>query len=227
MVHLAAQESIHQLRVVLIERMEEKGKRKIQHFPPISQDLNLISNASFRNDSIILGRIQATFQSFDDSLSIVYHEYTHFLLSKKKRFRVGTNEKGEILQWDTGIIYTYTPYPEQVAAQVEYFREKVLPTYTGYAEMGAEEKERIIADIEKGYAKPDQMRFIYSPSRLAKEEIRAYRQQLKGEKLGLYQLTPSARQNIYLRIKQKKDTYKMNRAYEKKHKLKQSGEKKA
>jgi len=223
---LQAQPEILKLREVLIHRLEENQKKKISFFPPVIQDPRLLSNATFRNDSIFIGNIQRVFSSFDDSLSILYHEYNHFLISRKNQPKVGMDNKGKILQWDTGQKYTYIPFPQEVEAYVEHFKKDILPTYPSYNKMSPGKKERIIDEMRKDFSKPEKKSFIYSPSNLAKEEIRVYRQQLKGEKQGLYKLSEAARENIFLRIKQKKHTYKMGRAYEKKFGLKQSGEKK-
>ncbi|MEM6807493.1 MAG: hypothetical protein AAF696_39210 [Bacteroidota bacterium] len=221
-----AQDRIQLLREELIHRISAKQGSAPVDFPPIILDKKLIANAKFERDSIFLGNVQRVFQTFDDSLSIVYHEYIHFLLQKKGKYKLGRDKKGIILQWDTGRTYTYKPHPKEVSSYVEHFTQDVLPTYEGYQDMSQGKKEQIILSMKESFAQKEKQLFIYAPSNLAKEELEAYKAQLKGEKLGLYVLSDACRDNLEVRIAQLKGTYKRRRAYEKKRGLEKSGERK-
>lgn len=194
--------------------------------PDVYIDPNQSSNATYKPDSIILGNVQEVFQTYDDTLSLIYHEYIHHQLYQVQKFPLAVDEQGNIVQWMTDLIYPYTPFPEEVHAYLRDFEQKVLPGYPNYAEMSQEDKARILGEMKDTFSQIQNSPFKYAPSNLAREEIFAYKQQLKGEKLGLYVLSESARENLQLRIKQFNITYKQRRDYEKKHKLLRSGEKK-
>lgn len=223
-----AQERIQLLRQELIQRISQIERIELTEFPPLVLDKNLIANAKFDRDSIFLGNIQRVFQSFEDSLSIIYHEYVHFLIQQEKseKYALGRDQQGNILQWDTGRSYIYKPYPKEVALYLKHFRQDVLPTYEDYESMSEAKKEKIVLSMKESFSQKDKQPFIYAPSNLAKEEIIAYKAQLQGEKKGYYRLSEDCRDNLKVRIAQLKATYKRRRAYEKKRGLEKSGERK-
>jgi len=214
------------LQETLTERLAQTNKKFTSSLPPLYLDKKLVANATYRNDSIFMGNVQRVFHTFDDSLSLIYHEYIHHLLQQKNKYAVAEDDTGEIIQWDTGEFYKYEPFPEEISLSLLFFVQEVLPTYDDYAEMSTQKKEKIIKEMKKVFSKKQQIPFIYAPSNLALEEIYAYRQQQKGEKLGLYVLSEEARMSLRVRIKQLKDTYLRRRKYEKRKKLRPSGEKK-
>lgn len=223
---LSSQDRLYELRDTLQHRMSHISRFSDEFLPPIEQDLSLFSNASYIQDTIYFGNVQRFFQTFEDSLSLVYHEYIHHILQKKQAFDLEKDLSGNIVQWMTEETYFYQRLPEEVVRYAKHFREELLPSYPNYSSMSAEQKEKLIAHMERDYAKSQKEFFKYAPSNLAKEELVAYRQQLQGEKLGLYSLSRDASQEIEIRIKQLKDTFKRRRRYEKKNKLKRSGERK-
>lgn len=225
---LYPQPSIQILRDSLIERLSKAPKAYKTPVPAIFLDQSLSTNAKYEPDSIILGNVQRIFQSFEDSLSLIYHEYIHHQLhkAKKPKFEVTFDRLGNVVQWLTEESYVYTPYPEEVRLYIQHFTEDILPTYTNYESMSPADKQRIIAQMEKTFAKSQKEFFKYAPSNLALEEIYTYKKQLKGEKMGLYTLSEEVRLNLHMRIKQTKQTYKQRRAYEKKEHLRRSGKRK-
>ncbi|MEL6256550.1 MAG: hypothetical protein AAFR87_31395 [Bacteroidota bacterium] len=223
---IQAQERIQLLRQEMIDRISQSEGISLVDFPPVIQDKKLIANAKFDRDSIFLGNVQRVFHTFDDSLSILYHEYIHFLLQKRGKYKLGRDKKGIILQWDTGRTYIYEPHPKEVALYLKHFTKDVLPTYDGYEDMAKEKKEQILLSMKESFSQKETQLFIYAPSNLAREELEAYKAQLKGEKKGLYVLSKACRNNLEVRISQLKATYKRRRAYEKKQGLERSGERK-
>lgn len=221
-----AQDRIQLLRQEMIHRISQLQGKKLTDFPPLILDKKLIANAKFEKDSIFFGNVQSVFQTFDDSLSILYHEYIHFQLQKKGKYKLGRDKQGIILQWDTGHTYTYQPHPKEVALNLSHFKADILPTYEGFKQMSDEKKEKLALAMEKDFSQKTTEAFIYAPSNLAKEELEAYKAQLKGEKSGLYVLSDACRDNLEVRIAQLKATYKRRRAYEKKQGLGKSGERK-
>lgn len=222
---LYPQASVEELRTKLIERLSHSSQTYPVPVPGIYLDQNLPTNAKYEPDSIFLGKVQKVFQSFDDSLSLIYHEYIHHLLYKAQKYEVALDSTGKIVQWLTEESYLYTPFPEEVNLYLRHFEEDVLPDYPNYKQMDPQEKERILTEMEEVFSQPQKSLFKYAPSNLAKEEIFAYKQQLKGEKLGLFVLSTEARQNLHMRIKQFKTTYRQRRVYEKKNNLLRSGAK--
>lgn len=223
---LCSQDRLYELRDTLQHRLSYMPRFSKEPLPPIEQDLSLFSNASYIQNTIYFGNVQRFFHTFEDSLSLVYHEFIHHILQKKQAFDIATDHSGNIVQWMTEESYFYQRLPEEVVRYAKHFRADILPSYPNYSSMGSEQKEKIIAQMRRDYAKRQKEFFTYAPSNLAKEEWVAYRQQLRGEKWGLYVLSQEARQEIGIRIKQLKDTYKRRRRYEQKNKLKRSGERK-
>ncbi|RMG28224.1 MAG: hypothetical protein D6730_05820 [Bacteroidetes bacterium] len=171
----------------------------------------LDANARFERDTIWVGQVQAAYGSPGDLLSILYHEYTHYLLAGEKRYPVCVDGEGRIVQWDTGRMYVYEPDSVEVAEQIAYIVQHVLPEYGPLSEA---EKRAHISRLRRDLSRPRELPFIYAPSNLALEEIAAYQAQLAGAQLGLYQLSVPARNAIARRLRQLADTYERRRQYE-------------
>ena len=215
---------LEKLTELLIKRMSEKGQVVVD-FPCIKYDSTLMVNARYDPTCIIIGPIQWAFSSTDDTLSIIYHEYQHHLTYLSKKFPVQYDRAGNVSQWDTGDTYLYEPSEEEVNLQLHRFSKTVLPTWQHASLMPDSIKLKHLETMERDLSKPQTMALIYAPSNLAREEILAYRQQLKGERMGLYQLSNTARTSINIRIQQLKDTLKRRKSYEKAHKLGPDGSK--
>ena len=213
-----------QLFDILLSRIPEKQLHS-ESFPCLKYDSTLMVNARYDPPCIILGHIQWAFSSTDDTLSIIYHEYQHHLMSLSMKFRVQYDSAGNVPQWDTGETYLYEPSEEEVNLQLHRFYTTVLPVWRHSSLMPDSIKLRHIETMERDLSKPQTMAFIYAPSNLAREEIAAYRQQLKGERMGLYKLSYTAKKSINIRIRQLKDTLKRRKNYEKIHRIRPDGKK--
>ena len=178
-------------------------RMKVHTFPVVQYHLSLGANSRFERDTIWLGQVQADFHTFEDSLSLIYHEYHHFLL--KDSFPVGLDNAGVPLQWVTDIFFLYTPCPEEIERDLHSISQSL--------------DSIAYAALKHTLEKPRSQLFRYAPSNLSREELAAYRAQLSGESLGLYVLSREARRAIHIRLYQLEGSTIRRQAYEKENGL--------
>ena len=203
-----------------LEKRLSRQEEKSIVLPPVFIDPELPSNARFIRDTIFLGPLQRDFHTFGDSLSIIYHEYLHKVFWEEQRFPIHVDASGQPIQIKTGTFYTYIPPPEQTDRDLEnlrFYYSRVEPELVGEA------LEKRLNEMRKILSQPQQLPFVYAPSNLTLEEIEAYQGQLKGESLGLYTLSETAKKSIQFRIYQLEQTYELRRAYEEENGLGKNG----
>ncbi len=183
---------------------------QVENFPPVQVAPHLAANARFQHDTIFLGQIQADFHTLDDTLSLLYHEYQHYLM--KGRFPTAVDDQGLPRQWLVEEFYGYEPSADQVARELEQCADYLnnLPQTARAAQL---------ASLEKSLAAPRKLPLRYAPSNLAREEVLAYQSQLAGEQLGYYELSPEARRAIRIRLHQLKASLVQREKYEERHQL--------
>jgi hypothetical protein len=183
--------------------------------PVVAIDHRLPSNARYARDTIWLGQVQAEFATFDDSLSLLWHEVQHHRL--RGCYPVKIDAQGVPVQWMTDEQELIWLSPEQVerelARSIAFFAE--LPSAQRQAQL-----DRLRRDLSQPQSRP----FRYAPSNLAREEMLAYQAQLVGEGRGLYQLSAEVRRSIRIRQYQLQQTLARRETYEKKHGLGPDGE---
>ncbi len=205
-----------------LEKRLSRQEEKSIVLPPVFIDPELPSNARFIRDTIFLGPLQRDFHTFGDTLSILYHEYLHNVFWQEQRFPFQFDSTGQPIQIKTGTFYTYTPPPEQTERDLEnlrFYYSRVEPELVGTA------LEQRLQDMGKILSQPQQLPFVYAPSNLTLEEIEAYQGQLKGESMGLYTLSETAKKSIQFRIYQLEQTYDLRRSYEETNALGPDGKK--
>lgn len=208
-----------------VDSLESRLSQLSDHttpIPPVFVDHSLPSNARFVRDTIFLGALQRDFHTFGDSLSIIYHEYLHKVFWQAQRFPFQLDSLGQPLRIETGTFYTYIPPPEQTERDLEnlrFYYSRVEPELVGDA------LEQRLTDMRAVLSQPQQLPFVYASSNLTLEELEAYKGQLKGEKIGLYRLSETAKKSIQFRIYQLEQTYNLRREYEEKHGLEMNGKK--
>ena len=208
-----------------VDSLESRIERLTSHtsdFPPVVVDHSLPSNARFIRDSIFLGALQRDFHSFGDTLSILYHEYLHKTFWHAQRFPFQFDSQGQPLSIETGAFYTYIPPPEQTERDLEnlrFYYSRVEPELVGEA------LEQRLVKMRSVLSQPQQLPFVYAPSNLTLEELEAYKGQLKGEVIGLYKLSETAKKSIQFRLFQLKQIHSLRRSYEEEHGLGADGKK--
>lgn len=185
--------------------------------PAVSYRHDLVANARYESGHILVGSFQADYHSFGDSLSILYHEYIHALHERRGEFVICLDSLGQIPQWTTDHMYSYTPDKEEVSRDLS----QALGPWLDHYEEAHREKE--IERLKRDLSRPRKMVFVYAPSLLAEAEINAYQEQLAGENLGLYRLSSEAKSAIQRRIRQLEDTHKRRQRYEKQYQLSPDG----
>ncbi|MEM7372497.1 MAG: hypothetical protein AAF587_28010 [Bacteroidota bacterium] len=199
----------------LYHRLGEETSRT--DLPEVRYQADLPANARYESGTILVGSIQSDYQTMDDSLSILLHEYHHYLQELAHEFLICEDSAGNIPQWSTGQIYEYVPTSEEIERDLQQ-------TIGPWLEAFSEEQQQIeLRRLKRDLSRPRKMLFVYAPSRLAEAEIDAYEAQLEGEQAGLYQLSEEARHAIIRRLGQLKDTLERRRRYEQTHGLHPAG----
>jgi hypothetical protein len=191
------------LRDGLQARLMARGDTIV--LPSVQCDSTLPSNARYLRDTIWLGHVQAAFATYDDSLSLIWHEYQHHRL--QGQFPVQVDAEGLPVQWMTDEQYLYQAPPAQIArelAQSEAF----------FADLPLPQREAQLTRLRQDLTQPDSRPFRYAPSNLAREELLAYQAQWQGDIEGLYHLSASARQTIRIRLYQLTQTLALRLDYE-------------
>lgn len=204
-----ARDRILRIADVLDQRLHD---RDLPPLPVVRYDPALGANARYQSDTIWVGQIQAEFQTDDDWMSILYHEYWHY--RHEGEYAVGYDLQGQIINLDTGEMYEYIPSAYRIERSLRYYREQVLPDSLPFAK-----RERMIEAFREAVSQTQMLPFIYAPSNLSLEEIAAYEAQLAGEEIGLYRLSTASRNAIIERIAQQQDTHQRRLRYERKHQL--------
>ncbi|MEM6346991.1 MAG: hypothetical protein AAF927_24095 [Bacteroidota bacterium] len=192
---------------IVLNLNQKLNERAELPLPAVVYHAELDANARYENDTIWIGQIQAEFKTDDDWMSIIYHEYWHYL--HEGIYRLGRDSAGQIVQWDTDQWYTYQPSEYRIKRVLEQYEATLVTVGDSFAN-----REKLLEDMRKTVSQPQQLPFIYAPSNLSLEEIKAYEAQLEAEQAGYYQLSTAARNAILERISQQKDTYQRRKAYE-------------
>ncbi len=195
---------ISRIVLSLNQKLNELAKLPL---PAVVYRADLDANARYENDTIWIGQIQAEFHTDDDWMSIIYHEYWHYL--HEGIYPLGRDGVGQIVQWDTDQWYTYQPSEYRIKHVLEQYEATLVAAGESFAN-----REKLLEDMRKTVSQPQRLPFIYAPSNLSLEEIKAYEAQLLADREGLYHLSTAARNAILERISQQKDTYQRRKAYE-------------
>lgn len=209
----SAPDRISRIGQILNQRLSERNKSSI---PTIVYQSELDANARYENDTIWIGQIQAEFQTDGDWMSIIYHEYWHY--QQEGEFAIGCDSLGKILQWDTDQWYTYTPSEYRIERTLRQYEVSLSAENLSFAN-----RENLLREMQKALSQTQELPFIYAPSNLSLEEIKAYEAQLAAEQEGVYELSTAARNAIVERIAQQKDTYQRRKAYEEQESLGSDG----
>lgn len=216
---LLSQNQAEVLRIELQNRMDSLGLPD-SSFPVVRYDGQLDANARQQGDTIWLGNVQQVFRNQEDCLSLLYHERHHWLNESQGKYPLARDSSGMIVQWDTGEWYSYQPDSLDVARDLEPFRRTEMAIYGA---LSPELKSLHLSRLKRDLSLARQLRFIYAPSNLARDELEAYQAQLEGEQIGLYQLSHEARREIFIRIRQLTGTLERRLAYERQHSLNPDG----
>ena len=203
-------------RILRLARRLDEGlwARSQPALPPVKYVPGLEANARFERDTIFIGQIQREFHTEDDWISVIYHEYYHYL--HQGEWTVATDSNGQIVQWQTEEWYTYHPTEYRIRRSLQFFEDSTLSEIGPLTE---EEKAYQIREMRKSVSRPQQLPFYYAPSHLSLEEIAAYKAQLMGMALGYYTLSEEAMAAIRERIGQQQDTWQRRKDYEDRHGL--------
>lgn len=201
-------------RILRIASLLDQGlkERGLEALPVIQYKSDLSANARYESDTIWIGQIQSEFQTDDDWMSIIYHEYWHY--QHEGEYAVGRDSLGQILNWDTDQMYEYVPSAYRIERSLHYYQEQVLPDSLPFAK-----REHMLKSFREAVSRPQMLPLIYAPSNLSLEEIAAYEAQLAAEEMGLYRLSTASRNAIIERIAQQRDTYQRRLAYEQQQQL--------
>ena len=163
----------------------------------------MTSNAQWTDSAILIGQgfFNKWYITDDDRLSIIYHEYNHYLNSLSNKYPCRIDSCGNIFQSETGIFFEKPISP----IEIEIDLYEILET-----EMSEAEKQQCIASIKK----PVMMRFIYAPSNLSLDELECYRAELQANEIGIYKLSPRYEQLILYRIQLEELNLRMRLQYE-------------
>lgn len=205
---------LQDLRTVLADRLAGAP------IPPVAYRPELDANARFSHDTIWVGRVQPAFQSDEDLIALLHHEYLHSQLEAENRYPVALDSTGEIVQWMTEEWYAYQPTEYRIAQGMKQFQDSLSSTFL---DLSSAEQSYQLRQMRTALATPQQLPFKYAPSNLALEEIEIYETQLKATENGLYRLSSAARAEIAERLYQQKDTWQRRKAYEAKHQLAPTG----
>lgn len=159
---------------------------------------DLAANGRFARDTIFLGIPQAAFSTPGDWQSLVWHEYFHFLES----FRHPRPDT--FLQFLTD---TWTHSRPSRRRCREMMRNPEVQALDAKSQ----------AVYRRQLRQPVAMPFYYAPSWLAREEIRAYRWQLRGQRVVGYELSPAAHSAVKERLRQLRQTLRERKAWERAH----------
>ena len=206
----------------LTERLRDYNGVLIE-LPIVVYDEGLsFSYGQYANDTIRIGT--ALFEdefTYDEMISIIYHEYVHYLNDKKNLYPLHRTEDGHIIQWDTDETFTISPTEEEVEALLS----EILP-YIVTDSMSEEEVLNITDSQRALLSTPVELPFRYAPSNLALDEIATYKEQLAGEEKGLYVLTEKYKLELERRIVDYEIVYQRRLDYEERFGLNPDGTKK-
>ncbi len=155
-----------------------------------------------------------------DQISIIYHEYAHYLNDISNKYPLTYDENGVITQWTTDIMISTPPTASEI--------EKGVLEMMGFLPESTSDEDR--KKMEESYRSmlslPTETRWRYAPSNLSLDEISAYKSQLEGYKNEYYDLSPEYIKEIEERIISYMEQYARRVEYEKNNNLNADGSKK-
>lgn len=193
-----------------IKQSEYQYKYKI---PPVSFSPEITANAVFRNDTIFVGRsfFSNHWLKNEDRLSVIFHEYNHFLNQLNDTFPIRTDSLGRVFQISTEILYEKPVFELEIEKDKKALLEKDFDEKT---------KDLISNQINK----PALLRFRYAPSNLSRDELLCYQEELKADEIyNLFHLSNDYKKFVEYRIELEKMYLKMRINYEKNHNLTNQG----
>lgn len=192
--------------------------------PQIVYDDNVdyLSYATFKDDKIILRPLlfdsNSDYNSYNAKISIVMHEYKHFLNDKAKIYPLRFTEAGAIFTINTDIEIEATE--EEKLKAIQEAKELVA---TGNANTSPDEKAILEDNYYQLIVLQYQGNYTYKPSNLALDEISAYSYQLELHESGALPLSEKEVEVVEKRIKHFKEAQKRAETYEKANNLLPSG----
>ena len=195
----------------LTNRFEKTFHIKL-NIPDIIISDTIISNAQYKNNIITLGKRFFSDEYFtnEDRLSILFHEYVHYLNDQFGIYQYKKDEDGNILQTETDQFYE--KYLSQIEFQIDMKNMKAS---------GISENQLNI--YKKEAELPVYMRFIYAPSNLSREELLCYLAEVTCNKYGLFNHSSLYKSILESRIKLEKMHLYMRLKYEKENQLNSDG----
>jgi hypothetical protein len=209
--YAAKQQYLNNLKKVLENRLKSSYNKEIL-LPEIIPDDSITSNAVWDGKKIKVGNMvfKSDFLTYEDKLSIIFHEYTHFKFSGKNIYSCKIDSNGKIYQVYTDTLIVKIPSP--IDTSEIFYPKNILP-----------ETERIMLSNEA--KKNTLIRFIYAPSNLSREEILCYEAELKANQEGITNISSLYKAMIKYQINAENIKMKYREEYENKHNLLPSGEK--
>jgi RHS repeat-associated protein len=216
---------VAKLKQVLTQRLNNfHGNNNYIPIPETKLDEKISANALY-SDGVIYVSPSGQFKNFEDQVSILFHEYTHYLNECNGLYESKTDENGAIIQFKTDETYLQTPSLQEIDDNMKEWEESVLPMLIGPNTTKAETDQ--LKEMQRNImSQPVEVPFRYAPSNLALDEISSYKAQLDGEKNGLFKLTDEARTEFTKRISTYTEIYNKRKDYEEKHNLNSDGSEK-
>lgn len=204
--------TLQNLVVEFEERLWEAKLEKACSLPPIVFDSTVTASAVWRADTIRVGLsfFSQGFVTEEDQISILFHEYNHFLNEHKHRYPCLEDLSGSIVQVETDILIE----KELTIEEIEYdFKELVNDT------MSSQEKQL----LREMVSKPSLMRFVYAPSNLSRDELHCYRAEKRGHEQGLFHHSDIYASFLSARIKREEEYLKLRIRFEELNTLRVDG----
>lgn len=174
---------------------------------------DMTANALWDGKEICIGKgfFERTYFTDEDRISIIYHEYNHYLHDIKNLYPCKTDSSGKIYQFLTDI------YFEKPICEVE-----IMLDMQQIADTTLSKQELML--IEAAARKPCIMRLTYAPSNLSREEIACYKAEIEGDTcLKLYKHSHTYRALVEYHINVEKIYLKLRQQYEKEHDMNSDG----
>jgi hypothetical protein len=180
------------------------------------------SYATFKDDKIILRPLlfipNSEYNSYNSKISIVMHEYKHFLNDKAQIYPLRFTDTGAIYTIDTDIEIQATE-EEKIKARLDA-KEAIFEQNPN---VSLEEKILLEENYYNLLVLSYNSTYTYKPSNLALDEISAYSYQLELHRSGALTLSDTEIEIVEKRIKHFKEAQKRAEAYEKANNLLPSG----
>jgi len=186
-------------------------------------NINYPSYATFKNDKIILRPSlflhNSDYNSYNAKISIIMHEYKHYLNDKSGLFPLRLTEKGDIFSIETEFEIEIHPTEEE---KIKSRRESEI-LFESETLLTSEEKAILIENNYQLSIMPYIGKYTYKPSNLALDEISAYSFQIELHEKGVLPIDTEELKIIKERIKFYENSKKLAEVYEKNNNFLPSG----